>query len=173
MSEISKEVQDAIKFAIELELNGRQFYKKAEELTRNERGKQMFERLAKDEVEHLETFSRLFTEALGGADWKQHVRQEALKGDSSLIERLEAKHAEDVGKGELEAIRIGMELERKALEHFSGAAKSATDPAAKAIFEKVHREEQLHYDLLQAQFDSVTNSGFWFDTAEFYMDGKF
>jgi hypothetical protein len=31
---------------------------------------------------------------------------------------------------------------------------------------------QQLYDLLQAQHDSVTKSGFWLDSAEFQMDGK-
>lgn len=32
-------------------------------------------------------------------------------------------------------------------------------------------EKQL-FDLLQAQYDSVTGSGFWLGSAEFQMDGK-
>lgn len=34
-------------------------------------------------------------------------------------------------------------------------------------------EERFHYDLLQTQYDSVTGSGFWLDSAEFQMDGKY
>ena len=30
-----------------------------------------------------------------------------------------------------------------------------------------------NYDLLQAQYDSVTGTGFWLDSAEFQMDGKY
>jgi len=41
------------------------------------------------------------------------------------------------------------------------------------MFNRICDEERLHYDLLQAQNDSVTNSGFWLDVAEFRMDGKY
>ena len=34
-------------------------------------------------------------------------------------------------------------------------------------------EERFHYDLLQSQYDSVTNSGFWLDVSEFRMDARF
>ena len=173
MSEVNQEVLDAIKQAIRLELNGRHFYNKAVEITQNENGRKMFDRLAREEVEHLEAFSKLFTRILGGPHWKKHVREEEIEGRAELIERLERKKAESVGEGEIEAIRIGLELERTAIDHFGNAAKQATEPKAREIFERIRKEEQRHYDLLQAQYDSVTHSGFWFDTAEFYMDGKY
>ena len=74
---------------------------------------------------------------------------------------------------ELEAISIGMELERNAVEFFEKAARESSDPEATEILEKICEEERFHYELLQAQYDSVTNSGFWLDSAEFRMDGKF
>ena len=47
------------------------------------------------------------------------------------------------------------------------------DPVAKEILNQICDEERFHYDLLQAQYDSVTNDGFWLDSAEFRMDGKY
>jgi rubrerythrin len=75
---------------------------------------------------------------------------------------------------ETDAIRIGMELERSAIDFFQEAAAEAKPDDANAahIFSKIAEEEKFHYDLLQAQFDSVNNSGFWLGSAEFRMDGK-
>ena len=42
----------------------------------------------------------------------------------------------------------------------------------KEIFTKI-REEEYHYDLLQAQQDYLSKSGFWFDVAELRMDAKY
>ena len=52
-------------------------------------------------------------------------------------------------------------------------AEEVDDPIASEIFRKISEEEKFHYDLLQAQHDSLTNSGFWLDSAEFQMDGKY
>jgi hypothetical protein len=52
-------------------------------------------------------------------------------------------------------------------------AKQASDPEASRIFEIIAQEEITHYDLIQAQIDSVTNAGFWFDVGEFKMDGLY
>ena len=65
-----------------------------------------------------------------------------------------------------------MQLEMDAINFFQNAASETDDPAARKIFTDIYDEEKFHYDLLQAQHDSVTKSGFSLDSAEFQMDGK-
>lgn len=79
-------------------------------------------------------------------------------------------HAES--KGEVEAISIGMELESDAIRHFQEAVAATDDLKAKKIFREIAEEEKFHYDLLQAQYDSVMKTGNYLDGAEFQMDGK-
>ncbi len=66
-----------------------------------------------------------------------------------------------------------MDLETHAVRHFEAASRDTYDSVAKKMFREIAEEEKFHYDLLQAQHDSLTNSGFWFDSAEFRMDGKY
>ena len=173
MEEISKPVENAIKEAIRLEINGRNFFNHAAEITHNELGKKMFEKLAAEEMRHIEVFSELFTKILKEADWKKYVRDEELKGESTLIEKLKERMRGAEGKSETQALSIGMELEENAIRFFQKAADEVEDPVAKEIFRNISEEEKFHYDLLQAQHDSLTNSGFWLDSAEFQMDGKY
>lgn len=173
MGKVSKQVENAIKEALRLEINGREFYNHAAEITLSELGKKTFQRLAEEEDAHLEAFGKLFSEVLTGEDWKKHIREEEIRSKAPLIERLKESTKKEKGQGELEALRLGMELERNAIDHFQNAAEKADDPKAKEIFVRVGEQETLHYDLLQAQYDSVTKTGFWFDVAEFYMDGKY
>lgn len=173
MEEISKPVENAIKEAIRLEINGRNFFNHAAEITHNELGKKMFEKLAAEEMRHIEVFSELFTKILKEADWKKYVRDEELKGESALIEKLKERMRGAEGKSETQALSIGMELEENAIRFFQKAADEVDDPVAKEIFRNISEEEKFHYDLLQAQHDSLTNSGFWLDSAEFQMDGKY
>ena len=173
VTDISNQVVNVVKEAIKLEINGRAFFNHAAEVTHNELGKKMFLRLAQDEIRHLASFAQLFSVVIGGEEWKKFVDQEKLKGESPLIEELKSRVKKEKRASELEAISIGMELERKAIDFFEKSAKETTDPQAKEIFDRICEEERLHYELLQAQYDSVTNSGFWLDVAEFRMDGKF
>ncbi len=173
MKKISRDVKTLIEEAIKLEINGQTFFKKAAEITHNELGRKMFHRLAEEEVKHLDAFSRLFSSVIKSEDWKKQVKKEELKGTSAVIEELARRMKRAEGQSEVEALRIGMELEQKAIDFFSQSAATMSDQAAKEIFEKIVDEERFHYDLLQAQHDSVTGSGFWLDSSEFQMDGKY
>ncbi len=164
-----------VKEAIKLEINGRAFFEHAASRTNNELGKKMFNKLADDEIRHLKTFGDIFLSTVSAQEWKSLVEQEETK-QSDLIEQLK-KRMQDAGKNksasELEAISIGMELERRAIEFFDQAANEISDQTLKQTLKKISDEEKFHYDMLQAQYDNVTNSGFWFDVAEFRMDGKY
>jgi len=176
MNNLSSEIMNVIKESIKLEINGRSFFDHAAEVTSSELGKKMFRKLAQDEMGHINTFGQIFSSIIGSDDWKKFVAAEETKGPSHVIEELKAriaKEAKEKGAGELEAIRIGMELERKAIEFFERSSSRTTDPKTQRIFNKICDEERFHYDLLQAQYDNITNSGFWFDVAEFRMDGKY
>lgn len=172
MTEITQQIEDAIKGAIMLEINGRKFFNHAAEVTHNERGKKMFQFLAKEEVKHLETFGNLFSQILGKEEWRTYVKSHEVLGEAPLVERLKERMKSEEGKGETEALSIGMQLEMDAINYFQKAEAETNDPVAKKIFREISEEEKFHYDLLQAQLDSVTHSGFWLDGAEFKMDGK-
>jgi len=169
---ISNEVLEAIKGAVQLEIDGRAFFDHAAETTTSEKGKKMFEKLARDEVQHLKTFGQMFTTIIGDEEWRKFV-SEKEKTKSPLIDELKARMKKEGKKGEIEAIRIGMELEKKAIDFFGESVKKTDDPKAQEIFRKITDEEKFHYDLLQAQYDSVTGSGFWLDVAEFKMDATY
>jgi rubrerythrin len=173
MTDPQTSLREFIEEALKLEVNGQAFFNHAAELTHNELGKKMFLRLAKEETKHLEDFSRLFSSVLRSDEWKKLVGKERIKGAAPVIEELTArmKRAED--KSDIEALRLGLELELKAIDFFKSCASKTGDPEVKKIFLKISEEERFHYDLLQAQVDSLTNTGFWLDSSEFHMDGKF
>jgi rubrerythrin len=173
MIKISEQVEEFVREAIKLEIRGREFFIQAADMTHNSLGKKMFQRLAEEEVKHLNAFSKLFSAVIHSDKWKQYVGAGKVAGNSEVIEELVArmKRAED--KSEIEALRIGMELELKAIDFFKKCAETGDDPVARDIFITISDEERFHYDLLQAQYDSVTGTGFWLDSAEFQMDGKY
>jgi len=175
MAEVTGEIIEVIKESIKLELDGQSFFEHVADATHNELGKKMFMKLANDEAQHLKVFSDIFTKMVG-EDWKKHVGDLKAKGKAPMIDAL-AKKVAGAGKegraSELEAISIAMDLERNAIEFFCNAAKKTTDAKARDVFNKIADEERLHFDLLQAQYDHLSNSGYWFDVAEFRMDSKY
>ena len=175
MNELCSEIVKIVKEAMRLEIKGRNFFLHAAEVTGNALGKKMFEMLANEEIGHMKAFGELFSVSTGSDEWKKHVKTEE-KETSAVIEHLKTRvknEEREKGSGDLEALRIGMELERTAIDFFSGMVQDSTSATAREIAEKICGEEKNHYDLLQAQYDSLNNSGFWLDSAEFRLDGEY
>jgi rubrerythrin len=174
MAQITPEVKEAIQIAIQLEKDGRQFFEKAAEETKNELGKKMFLKLASDEVRHLVTFEKMFKSLADPKTWKELLKEAPPRERMPYFsEKAESRSPVEKGAGEVEALRQALEVERKAIDFFKKVAEQAGDPEASRIFETIAQEEVTHYDLIQAQIDSVTNAGFWFDVGEFKMDGLY
>lgn len=173
MSEINSTAVEAIKMAIQMEKDGRAFYEDTAQKTENELGKKMFETLAKDEITHLQTFQKMFDTITGTGDWREIAQQYSPKIGKVPIFEEEIERKTDVKPGELDALRIAMDNERKSIDYYNKVTEETEDPLAKEIFTKIIEEEKYHYDLLQAQRDYLFKSGFWFDIAEFRMDAKY
>jgi len=174
MAEMTPQVKEAIQTAIQLEKDGRQFFELAAEETKNELGKKMFQKLAADEIRHLVTFEKMFKTLADPKTWKELMKSGPPRERMPFFaEKAENRSPAEKGAGEVSALRQALEVERRAIDFFKKVAEEARDPEASRIFELIAEEEVSHYDLIQAQIDSVTNSGFWFDVSEFAMDGLY
>ncbi len=170
---MDKEVAEAMKTAIEMEKSGYRFFTEAAIKVEHPVGKKLFNRLAAEEIHHLRTFERIFSELSKGNDWSQIT--------STVIPKKRVPYFDEARKQfeptnltvELDYLKQALDLERKAIDFFENAIRSAKSEAAKAVFERILAEEKGHYDLIQSEIDSINNSGFWFDVQEFKMDGQY
>lgn len=172
MGALSPEAAEAIKMAIQMEKDGLKYYRDAAEKTENELAKKTFLRIAQDEAVHLKTFEQMFDTLTGDEEWRDLAKFTPKVGKIPMFAG-EIEKKGDVNPSEVDALRIAIDNERKGIDHYKKAATAASDPVAKEIFNKIQKEEEYHYDLLQAQLDYLTKSGFWLDIGEFQMDGRF
>jgi len=71
-----------------------------------------------------------------------------------------------------EASILGIAVEREIIANrfYLDLAATAQTPEAKEMFLSLAKEEELHMKILQAEIDSIGQSGFWFDMQEFTME---
>lgn len=178
MASIDAQLIEIVKESIKLELAGKGFYERAAEVTEDDLGKAMFTRLAKEEDGHLAVIEKIFTSMADGEAWRA-LADEAMSKQvaAPVVDELEAAIARRGGDGRhangTAALKIAMEMERKAIRFFEDLVKKAKTPRARELAESLADEERFHYDMLQYQYDNVLNMGFWLDSAEFRMDAKF
>jgi len=177
MSHIDDRIVELVRTAIDLELGGEQFYRHLAGLTQNASGKAMFLRLAEEEKQHVDESRALFAVLVGEEELKRLTLQEAAQANPSrLVAELEAailQRGHAVVADDTQALRMAMELERRAIHLFQEMANHTKDAAVLDLIGKLVQEESFHYDSLQAQLDSILNVGIWLDEPEFRMDAKY
>jgi rubrerythrin len=153
--------------AIRAEVDGYHFYMMAAKNTDDPQGREVFERLAQDEVEHARFLTAQVEsiketgEASPGLTLKAPTR---YKGNSPIFsEALKARVKE--AHYEMSALSIGAQLELSAIQFYRGAADDAEDPEVAAFLNDLAAWEQGHYDALVAQQAALKD--------EYWAEGRF
>jgi len=144
--------RDALRVAIATERSGRDFYARAARLTRDSRGRKIFEKLAGEEKEHLGTLEARYAELLR-QDPELESRPAFLffKGAAN---GLFAAGAEQLSKGvnDREALMIGIKCERGSHRFFKRYGEKFEDSEGKRIFLEFADEERAHLELLIREY---------------------
>ena len=163
MTEFEK-IKDAIKTAIQMEQEGYSFYQKAAAQTSSEMGRTVFSSLAADELLHLEVFKNLFEEKLGQDEWNKLVNSGLKYADIQVFPKdLKKVEGANPDTNEIDAIRMAMDSEKRAIDFYAKIKQSITDNEIKEIIDEISRQEQSHYTVLEGEFYHITSTGYWFE----------
>lgn len=167
---------EALSIGLELEKKGYKFYQEASVCTLNPKGKAMFIRLAQDEIEHEKKLLMEYNALMQTGDWLKHP-EEPMAKIYKITEKPQVFTSEgekDKGNGketsDLDALRMAIENEKRAYEFFAQAAEKTTSPAGKKLFKLLAAEEDSHIVILEAEYDNLADTGFWFGYQEFTME---
>jgi len=144
--------RDALRVAIATERSGRDFYARAARMTKDARGRKVFEKLAEEEKEHLNTLEARYAELLR-QDPELESRPTFLffKGAAN---GLFAAGTEQLAKGmnDREALLLGIKCERGSHRFFKRYGEKFEDSEGKQIFLEFADEERAHLDLLIREY---------------------
>jgi Fur family ferric uptake transcriptional regulator len=147
--------RDALRIAIATERSGLEFYTRAAGLTTDPRGRDVFQRLAAEEREHLGTLEKRYAELLA-QDPQLEARPTFLffKGAAA---GLFAEGAQKLrgGVDDQQALLIGIKCERGSHKFFKRYGERFEDSEGKQIFLEFAEEERAHLDLLIGEYRSL------------------
>ena len=144
--------RDALRIAIATERSGLDFYSRAARITRDARGRKVFEKLAEEEKEHLSTLERRYAELLRqDPELESHPTFLFFKGAAN---GLFAAGAEQLSRGvnDREALMIGIKCERGSHRFFKRYGEKFEDSEGKQIFLEFADEERVHLELLIREY---------------------
>lgn len=178
-----QDIERVLRTAIATEWEGYAFYRTLAKRTESDLGRQMFERLAQDEVEHVRVLEEVscaykdgcvimdYEEALEHIDCEvdfDAIDEEASCTETAPVFKRGVDRAE--AANDIDALRIAVESERAAIEHYAEAAQSAEAEDVRSFFEHLVEIEEGHERLLQAEYDYYAANGFYFDMREFSLE---
>src|SRR5688500_11969738 len=147
--------RDALRIAIATERSGLEFYSRAARLTKDARGRKVFEDLAREEKEHLSKLEARYKDLLErDPGLESRPRFLFFKG---AAHGLFAEGAERLLRGvnDQQALMIGIRCERGSHRFFKKYGERFKDSEGKQIFLEFADEERDHLDLLVREYRAL------------------
>jgi rubrerythrin len=157
------DVKEAIEMAIQMEKDGHAFYTKAAARTGSDMGRTIFETLAKDELMHLDTFRHMFEDRVTDEQWSMLVESSKKYADIPVFPKDLTSSGAEPDVDELDALRLAMEAEQAAVEHYNKIVDGIDDDLTVKTLEEIIKQEKRHFALLQDEFMHMSSTGYWYE----------
>jgi rubrerythrin len=170
-----KENLNALKVALDNEMQEREFYLKNAERTKNPIGKAMFNQIAEEELEHYERLKELHERWKRNETWPETVPlkvndtivKDVLKDSVKQVDAMPEKDDDD-----LKAIRIAIDFESKGASRYAKLREDVSDPKEKEFFNLLANIEHEHYVSLKDTEEYLTDPASWYTKTERHgLDG--
>ncbi len=148
--------RDALRIAIATERSGMEFYGRGVKLVKDPRAREVFRKLATEEVHHLKTLEERYQNLL-----KQDPQLESrptflfFKGAANGLFSTGSEQLRRDGVDDLEAYRIGIRCERGSHRFFKRYGERFEDSEGKQVFLEFAEEEREHLELLIREYRAL------------------
>jgi rubrerythrin len=165
-------LEEAIRTAIDYEIQARNTYQQAAESVSDPIGNRILKALAEDEQLHVQYLTQRLNQ------WKQtgKITVEKLKSviparETILreVNRMKDRMAVAGRGGEKQILSEALKMEIDASNFYSKLVEEMSDEAQQ-MFANFLEIEDRHVSAVQAELDYFTKSGYWFDFKEFDME---
>jgi len=172
--EEAKKVMEVLRSAIQMEVDGKEFYQQASQKSGNKLAKELFQNLANEEDEHRKKFEEIYQALREGRDWPD------VEPPSGAVKRLKsifAKATKELGgkikvaESEIEAVKIAKNMEDKSYSFYQARDTEATHPLEKKFYQALAAEERVHFLALLDSYEYLTDPAGWFVMKEHRLDG--
>ena len=167
------QIEEALKTAIEYESELRDIYFEAAEAEDNEKGRQFFQSMGKDEQGHLDYLKDRLKQ------WQDTGKISAKKLKSALPSReeIERQAAGIKSLAEKESLGLKSQMLSRALKmeiktsEFYQKMVDVLPAEAQQMFARFLEIENNHIRTIEFELDYISKTGYWFDVKEFDMEG--
>jgi rubrerythrin len=166
---------DALKIAIQMEIDGKEFYLKASRASGNELGTNLLAKLADEEDIHRQVFENIYKNISDKKGWPtdqiQHDGGKGLKTIFSMaIDTMDANVKPMTA--EIDAVQTAMGMENKTFDFYRSHAKKATYDTEKQFYEALAAQEEEHHKILLEYYEFLKDpAGYYVQKEHPSLDG--
>jgi len=160
---------EGLQTALQMEIDGKEFYLKASKASQNKLGKELLKNLAAEEDIHREIFKNIYNTIKNKKGWPD-VK---FSGDGGRgLRTIFAKALDVMDKSvnsmpdELDAIKTAMGMENKTLDYYNSRKKQAAYDAEKQLYESLSIQESEHHRILLDYYEFLKDPAQWFVKTE-------
>ena len=155
----------ALKTAIQMEIDGKEFYLKASQTSNNELGRKLLKSLASEEDLHRQTFEEIYNTIRSQKDWpRTDFQPDGGRGLRTIFARAleEADSNINTMPTELDAIQTAMAMENRTYDFYKSQSKMAVYDAERDFYEALAAQESEHHLILLDYFEFLKDPAAWF-----------
>ena len=156
---------EGLKTAVQMEIDGKEFYFKASQESKNDLGKKLLESLALQEDYHRQKFEEIYAAIEKNMGWP-HVDFVPDKGKTLRTIFSEAMDHPATEKEELhteiDTIQKSMDMESEVRDFYKQRAADSSLTAEKQFYSLVADEEREHFLILLDYFEYLKDPAGWF-----------
>jgi len=153
----------ALRTAIQMEVDGKDFYLKAAASSSNTLGKQLLNQLAVEEDVHRRVFENIYNSLARKEGWPE-VTIEPNTRLKTILSDAKNQIAPDKKplKEEIDAVQTAMELENKTFDFYRSRANEVSSASEKEFFLALSAQEEEHHRVLLDYFEYLKDPESWF-----------
>ena len=144
-------IQEALQKAIKGEIEGRELYRTAAERTSDGKAQEVFNLLADEEQNHLNSLVQMAKDYEEGKELQMPELSSPVSFEDAESPIFTREFKEKVSDFDMSAISIGIKLELESEKFYRDTAGEASQKEVKELFSRLADWEHGHYDYLQKQ----------------------
>ena len=157
----------ALQIAIQREKSAHEFYLNAAEITTEPMGRRMFKWLADQEDCHRVALEKQLKSRLDKGTWLEWKEEMEPVLSAEFPEISEASGVYSPTAGDVRALEMAIESEKKAAEFYQNNRDYADDPEAKKMFAWFAKHEEGHRRLMEEQLKRIQKGRKFFTLTRF------
>jgi rubrerythrin len=161
-----KQTLEALQKAIQMEIEGKEFYQHLSKTLKNESGRKLFAVLATEEDQHRRNFEQIFHDIEAKQGWPEIEIGLSQAAKSAGIFNQPAAERLKSTSIEMKAVEKAMEMENKTRDFYIAQSVQTGYPVEKRYYEALAGQESAHHALLLDYYEFLKDPAQWFTVKE-------